>query len=308
MEKRNCLIIFAIIFCLSFSVIQTEKAFGQGQKLTPEDVIAGHLKSIGSPEVLMKIKSRGFAGDSSIKFIQGGTGQNPNGQFIFVSEGRKLAIRMKYADIEYPQEYLAFDGEEVSVGYISPGQRSPLADFIFRYNKLMKEGLISGVWSSAWPLMDIEGRKPKFRYNEAKVEGRRLHELEYRAEKSLGDRVVAKLYFDFDTFRHVRSEFSVRVPYDLSALPEARVTSKPDALGGSSVTGAAVFDMPDSIYKLIETFDDFKEADGLVLPHRYVIQYSVEGQGLSFIGEWTQKLVQRIYNGKVDQAFFKAHK
>jgi hypothetical protein len=171
----------------------------------------------------------------------------------------------------------------------------------------MKEGLIGGVWSSAWPLLNVQERQPKLKYNEAKVEGRRLHELEYRSEKGLGDRVIAKLYFDFETFRHVRSEFGVRVRYDMSAPAGDRVTSSPATLD-QNITNPAVFEMPDSIYKLVETFDDFKEAGGIVLPHSYVIKYSVEGQGNSFIGEWTQKLVQRIYNGKVDQQFFKAQK
>jgi hypothetical protein len=263
---------------------------------------------VGGPEALTKITSRGFAGDSSVNFIQGGTGQYPNGQFLFVSEGRRLALRMKYADIEYPQEYLAFDGEDVSVGYIRPGQRSPLADFVFRYNRLMKEGLIGGVLSSAWPLFDLEGRKPKLKYNKVQMQGRPLHELEYQSEKGLGDRVIAKLYFDYDTFRHVRSEFGVRVPYDMSAVPAGRVISSPSELNNQNITNAGAFDVPDSIYKLVETFDDFQDAGGLVLPHRYVIHYSVEGQGNSFIAEWTQKVTGRIYNGKVDREFFKAQK
>ena len=47
------------------------------------------------------------------------------------------------------------------------------------------------------------------KYGEAKVEGRKLHMIEYRPKNRLGD-VKIKLYFDWDTFRHVRTEYNVR--------------------------------------------------------------------------------------------------
>ncbi len=73
-----------------------------------------------------------------------------------VSDGKKLAIVLKYSDINYPGEYFAYNGKDVSVGHISPGQKSPLADFLFRYNGIMKEGLLGGVFSTGWPLLNLQ--------------------------------------------------------------------------------------------------------------------------------------------------------
>jgi hypothetical protein len=241
--------------------------------------------------VLEKIKNRGFGGTTSFEFIQGATGSS-SGQFLFLSDGPMVAIIMQYGDIEYPGEYLAFDGEEVSVRHIKPGQKSPLADFIFRYDRVMKEGFLGGALSSAWPLLDIEERSARLKCGQKEIEGRGLYELEYLAEKGMGDLSV-KLYFDMETYRHVRTDYRVRIHGDMSVVRE----------------DPSIFDiLPDSIYLLVERFDDFKEADGLMLPHSYRMDYSLEGQGVSFIGRWTLDINQHSYNGKIHPHSFNAQR
>ncbi len=54
--------------------------------------------------------------------------------------------------------------------------------------------------------------------------------------------------------------------------------------------------LPDSIYVLIEKFDDFKKVGAMTLPHSYTMDYSVEGQGHTFIAKWTMKAVQWAFN------------
>ena len=55
----------------------------------------------------------------------GGTGKL-TGNSLFVSEGYMLGIIMKFGALDYPGDYFAYDGEEVTVSHINPGQRSPL--------------------------------------------------------------------------------------------------------------------------------------------------------------------------------------
>jgi hypothetical protein len=180
-SKIGCFALTAVL-CLSLGIVQPKSVLAQNQNLTVEKVLAEHLRSIGTPEAITETKSRAFVGTTSVNFIQGGHG-SMNGTSMLVSEGNKLGIVLKYGDINYPQEYFAFDGKDVSVGYISPGQRSPVADFLFRYNGLIKEGLMGGVLSGAWPLLDFKQKNVDLKYRETTVEGRRLHEIEYQPKQ-----------------------------------------------------------------------------------------------------------------------------
>jgi hypothetical protein len=293
MLKVNCLV---LILCVSISFTRIETVCAKDQDSAAEKVIAEHLKSIGNAEVLAAIKSRAFVGTSSVDFIQGMSG-NMSGNAMFVSEGKKLAIVMKYGDLNYPGEYFAFDGKDVSVGYMSPGQKSPLADFLFRNNGLIKEGLLGGVLSGAWPLLDLKNNQVELKQRETTVEGRRLYEIEYIPKNRLGSLTV-KMYFDPDTFHHVRTDYRMRIRDDMSGSPGG-------PSGGRFILREG---LPDSIYVLIEKFDDFKKVGDLTLPQSYSIDYSVEGQGHTFVAKWNLKSGQWDLNKAYDERIFKAQK
>jgi len=291
MSRLSCLV-SSVILCLSLSICWT--SFGQAKDpVTAEQVVAVHLRSLGSPEALAASKTLAFVGATSVEFIQGAHG-SLSGASMCVADGKKLAIVLKYGGIEYPEEYFAYDGKEVSVGHISPGQRSPLGDFLYRYNGIMKEGLLGGVFSGGWPLLNLKEKQADLAYHEVTVDGRQMHEIEYRPKKGLRD-VKIKLYFDMETGRHVRTEYRVRVRDDMSAVPSETVPSLKQGL-------------PDSIYVLTEKFDDFKTAGGLTLPHSYTIDYSVEGQGRTFIAKWIVQAAQWAFNQTYDERIFVAQK
>ena len=310
LDHKN-FVLFLAFLLMSPNIVQQNMMSAEGGKLTADGVISRHLQSIGTPELLKKIQSRSIQGAASYRFIQGMTGIGTDGEFNFVSTDDRLAIIMKFKDVDYPGEYLAFDGKEVSVGHMKPGQRSPLADFIFRNNKLMKEGLLGGVLSIDWPLLDAKRKGASFKNRTIKIEGRQLHELEYRPNKSLGD-IIIKMYFDIETFRHVRTEYKVRIGDDSSTLPEG--ASRRRSVGISRYPGdtssSEILDaVPDSIYHLIERFDDFTNCDGLTLPTTYSIEYSIEGQGSSFLGHWNMKAIgPLVHNGEIREDVFKAQK
>jgi hypothetical protein len=314
MLRRTILIFFAAVLSLAWSVTQPETLLAADTDINPETLVADHLKSIGTHEVLSSIKTRVLNGISTVQFVLGMTGGS-RGEFLMASEQGKLGIIMKYGAIDYPQEYFAYDGDKVSVGYISPGQRSPLADFIFRYSGPVKEGLLGGVLSVDWPLLDFAKKKATLRCRETTIDGRKLIEADYLPKKSFGD-VKVKLYFDPENYHHVRSEYTVRVRNDASALPSITSGAVPlDRSQGQTVispraaTPTAMGNQPDSIYKLVERFDDFQEVGGLTLPFTYYIDYSVEGSGSSFIGHWTNKSVGKFTNNaQIGPEFFQAQK
>jgi hypothetical protein len=304
---------FMAVLCLSSSADRKGSALAKDE-LNPEQVVAAHLKSIGSPEALAALKTLAFVGGTSVDFIQGMYGRM-NGTSMLVSDGEKLGIVLKYDDVNYRGEYLAFDGKDVSVGYIDPLQRSPLADFIFRNNGIMKEGLLGGVLSRGWPLLNLKEKQVDLKYRETTIDGRPLHEIEYRPKNSLRD-VKIKLYFDLETYRHVRTEYRIRIRDDMSASPGGGATrtgrfQAPDQNNsGLNSTGFEALQggLPDSIYVLVEKFDDFKKVGAMTLPHSYTIDYSVEGQGHTFLGKWTLTAKQWVFNRTYDERIFVAQK
>ncbi len=324
MKARPIALSIAGVLGLSLGLAQYEVSFAKDKKLAPEEVAAAHLKSIGNPELLASIKNRGMSGKSSVEFIQGGVGTLA-GQCMVVSSGHNLSIILKYGGVDYPGEYFAYDGTDVEVTTISAGQRSPLGDFIFRYKGLIKEGLLGGVWSLGWPLLDIEERNPSLKYASAKVDGRDLHEIDYTPQGGLND-IKVKLFFEPDTFRHVRTEYRLKVQGEQALQAGQTVTQGvPNSAnlsagqqGGPITRSAGVLDpIANSYYRLVEKFDDFKEIKfkdssggetrSLILPQSYSLEYSVEGQGSSFLGRWNLLADQWMQNGKIDASVFKAH-
>ncbi len=206
-SKINCFA-FAVVLCLLLSITQSTNIFAQD--VTAEKVITENLKSIGDPALLTGLKSRAFAGPATAEFIQGGTG-GMSGTAMLVSSGQKLAIVFKFKDVNYPQEYLAYDGKDVSVSvdFMNPGNKSPLGDFIFRYNSLMKSGLMGGTLSGNWPLLDPT-KKAEMKLKETAVDGQRLYEIDYQPKPALRD-VKVRMYFEPKTFHHVRTRYEVRI-------------------------------------------------------------------------------------------------
>jgi hypothetical protein len=314
MSKKTVFVLSAAILCLSWSLTLSGTSFASDTDMTPEKLVAEHIKSMGGPEALAKIKSRMLYGSSAVQFVQGTTGGS-QGEFLMATDARRLGIVMKYGAVSYPQEYFAFDGEKVTVGYISPGQRSPLADFLYRFNAPVKEGLLGGALSVAWPLLDLQKKQPTLKCKETTVDGKKLYEIEYLSKKGFGE-VKVKLYFDAENFHHVRSEYTVRQRNDASALPSVVSGATPEdrtqnqnVISARAPKATVMDNQADSIYKLVERFDDFQAVGGLTLPYSYYIDYSVEGSGSSFIGRWVNKSNGKFTNnGEIDASFFQAQK
>jgi len=267
---------------------------------SPEQLISAHLKAFGVPDASSQIKSISFVGTTDAEFIQGMHGKM-NGTVVSVSQGAKMGMVMKFQDQNYPGEYFAYDGKSVTVGNIQPGLKSPIADFLYRYNKVMKNGMLGGVFSNAWPLLNIKRSKPSYmNVRKTKVEGTELYELEYNPKDRHGDMRI-RLFFDPETYRHVRTEYKVRTDNDVTTGfnedPETPLAISRQVKG-------------ESYYTLTEKFDDFKKVGSLTMPHSYTLDYMIDGPAQAgFIAKWKMNVLEIGFNTPdINPNVFKAQK
>ncbi|MDR1728283.1 MAG: hypothetical protein LBT74_10235 [Acidobacteriota bacterium] len=305
---RKSILLSLVVCCLL--AFQTP-GFGEDAP-DPEQLVAEHVKAIGAPELLAKIKAVTFVGDAEVNFIQGMHG-HMQGVAMVVSEGANIAVMLKFGDVNYPGEYFAFDGKDVTVGHIKPGLKSPIADFLFRYNKMMKQGIVGGVFSNAWPLLDVQNHpKARMKAGKDKVDKVELYSLEYQPEDWYGNMKI-RMYFEPETFRHVRTEYKVRTDNDMTTgfnpdNPSGGLMSADEENPANDMLIGRV--KGESYYTLVEKFEDFKKVGALTLPHRYVLHYTIDGTAQSgFIADWTLSARQIGFNAQnIDPKVFQAEK
>src|SRR2546430_2271242 len=88
---------------------------------------------------------------------------------------------------------------------------SPVAQKLTFDEVILKQGLMCGTLSSAWPLLDMEGRRAQMNYlGTKKIDNRLLHELRYTPGATSDLKIP--LYFDSEPFHHVRTEYERVIP------------------------------------------------------------------------------------------------
>jgi len=278
-----CLLAILLMTCASAGPL-----LRQTQTITAEGLVAKHLDSIGSAEARTAIRSRVISGTAATTVRRGGSGQM-TGEAIMASMDNKSAIRMSFSDVQYSNDKMGFDGKSVTVGQLRPGVRSPLGQFLFSFDVAIKEGLIGGTLSSAWPLLDLRARNPKLRYAGTKtISDRRTHVLKYLPRES--SVLEVSLFFDAETFQHVRTEYERVLNTSMASQTE--------------VTGRR----QETRNKMVEEFSDFKKEGGLMLPHAYKLQLDIDRQNRSLLQEWVLILTQFVFNESLDDRQFNVAK
>ena len=177
--------------------------------MTAEDVIAKHLASIGTPEA-RAAKTRVTEGAVTYKILVGGSGEAA-GKSFFVSEGVKRQFLMKINDRNYRGEQWIYDGDKDSVSFsLTQLKRSQFGEFLYTQPVPLREGLLGGLLTTAWPLLDPAQHEAKLSYQGLKkVDGRELHDLVYKPKK--GADYEIHLYFDPETFHHVMTLYTITI-------------------------------------------------------------------------------------------------
>lgn len=256
-----------------------------GDSMKADDLVARHLDAIGSKEARAAAKTRAVQGTAVYRILVGGGGTT-EGKTGLVSDGRKFRFMMKFQG-DYRGETFIGNGDAVQVAFSNASQsRSPMASFVTTYDAIARDGLFGGVLSTAWALSDVADRKPKLVYEGLKkIDGQQVHQLRYLPRKHSDAEIV--LYFDAETFRHVKTVYSIEIGNNVGATITESVKSQPERS------------------RLEERFGDFKTVDGLSLPSHWNIQFTRElPNGSTTVTEWDLKEDQITNNMGLDARNF----
>lgn len=255
-------------------------------KLAPAEVVAKHLESIGSAEARARVNGIMIKGTCVVTIRLGGKGQ-VDGQAIMASQGSLNLINMTFDSPAYPGDSLKFDGKKFTASQFKPGARTAFGAFFVQYDIIFKEGLIGGVLSTAWPLLDLKQKNPKLEYAGLKtIGGKQLHALKYTPRK--GSDLKIALFFDSETFQHVRTEYEQTI-----------YTSDQQRIGTGSTQRSS-----NARISVVEEFSDFKPESGLNLPHTYKFELSVESETRPALVDWVFNLTSFKFNEPMDAKEF----
>jgi hypothetical protein len=283
MKKIIILTIIVFTFCIN--------SFGQAaqpqknEKLTAQEVLTGHLASIGTPEAIAKIKSRAMAGNGRLTPLRGFFGKTLTGPVQFASVDDKLLFVMMLNSNEYPYEKFAYNGKDITVGKMPSGDRTPLGEFLKSASNIIKQGIFGGTLSARWDLLNFDPKNAKLEY--AGLENsnnRKLHKVKYSSSKT--GMLKVNLYFEADTFRHVLSEYQYRLS---------------PAITSNSLESSQ---LKEKRYTLVEQFSDFVQVEGVTLPQSYVLNLTNEEDSVTAL-EWAVKFSQFYFKETLSPDLFK---
>lgn len=273
MKSKSAILSTGIILLLLLITYGSSVDTNAMQKMKPEELVAKHLASIGTPEALAAVRNRTVKGTSTVVFRPGPDNRS-SGTAEIISDGKSVRLGWLFQALNYPGEIFTFDGNKVGSIFVKPGVRSALTQFINANDVLVREGLLGGTLSTAWALLDVPGRKARIEYNGIKKKGGKdVHEIRYIARKG-GGNVRVFMYFDAQTFRHVRTEYAL---FQLGQ-EERR-------------------------YYITEEFENFVTADGLTLPTVYKMNYTIEETSSAMI-DWTITATEIQHNQQIDSKAF----
>ncbi len=270
-----------VSFVMAIATVQFSVS---GQDLTSDQVLSKHLESIGTREKRDVLKTLFVAGLSEFEsrnpVVKGG------GRAVVVSDANNLYFAMSLNSREYPFEKIGAFGSNISLPFINSGTRSLLGSFLNGHPKILSDSLFCGAMSLRWIVDVAEKRKLKMRSGGVKnIEGRSMHVLDVLSTTSGAEDFKIRLFFAADNFRHVRSEYRRKVQAGRIIFGQQNQQS-------------------DSHLDLTEEFSDFKDVDGLTLPHVYKVTFSSNSNSAEYESAWGIKIANYFFNQKLASDFF----
>lgn len=278
--SKSALVLFAVAGSLTIAGAGTLSA----QKVRVEDILAKHVESIGGTDTRGRVRNRMIVGSVAVTYVSQ-KNQSTEGRVVFASEKEKNYFGMKLNANDYTGESFKFDGKNSAVGYANVGTRSVLGNFVESNAWLLSDSLFGGTLVSSWALIAGAETKGKLSFDGVKkVNGKEAYVLAY--SRKGGSDLDVNLFFDKETFQHIRTEYK--------RTSSAGIGTRPEQSSGFSETR----------YKLTEDFSDFRAENGLVLPHKYRIEYLVTGQRGTTELAWDHVLTNFLFNQNLDSATF----
>src|SRR5258706_2981530 len=232
-------------------------------------------------DALKTLMAIGFSQfESKLPTIKGG------GKAIVTSNSDNLFFLMSLNSKEYPFEKVGYFSQKINLPYTTAGARSPLGAFIAEHGKILIDGLFGGSMSLRWVLLDPIKRKATITSGGTKkIDGRKVYVLEYFPSNGGSSEFSIRLYFDSETFNHVRTEY------------RHEINPKEDTFGTLGRQGGTRL-------ILTEDFSDFRTVDGFTLPYSYKADYSTNSNQGVYEYTWGMKVAQYYLNQKLEPDFF----
>ena len=281
-----------VSFISTLVVVSLTVGAGASEKLTPADVAAKHIEAIGSAEARARVKGTRIKGTVELIVKAGGAGTSA-GNVVMASHNTRNMVTMNFNAGE-PVTSFRFDGSRTTVTQFRPGRHTPLEHFFAENEEIVGEGLVGGVLSESWPFLNLQAKNPKLEYaGTKKIDNRQVHAIKYRPKK--GSELEITLFFDAETFQHVRTEYGKTV----YSTAQQRIGS-----GGPGLPAATDARSAPQRLNVSESFSDFKMEGGLNLPHVYKFELSVQSDRRPLLINWTFILTEFTFNAPVDPSEF----
>ena len=254
------------------------------QKLSAEEIIAKHLESIGKSDDRSKMLNVTAVGMVNYTHLSSASAPS-GGKVVFASEGNKALLAMTFQSSGYQGETFKFDGKDDFIGFSSPGRHSLLGDYLYKYKVILKHNLLGGVLQKGWPFVEFASRNVKVSSEGIKkIDGRDAYVLSYEPKK--GSDIRIKVYFDKETYRHIRTEY---------------LRTNQPGMGHDPNSSSSLVETHEN---LTEDFSEFKTEYGVTLPRKYKIMLYSEGNGRTYEGTYTMVFTDFYYNSKLDASTF----
>jgi hypothetical protein len=257
-------------------------------KLTVAEVVTKHVESIGPADVRTRASGMRIKGTAVVTARQGGSGE-VSGEVLMASHGNQNLINMTF-EAANSSAWLKFDGQKAAVSQFRPGARTALENFFASYDLIIKEGLVGGTLSESWPLLNLQQKNPKLEYSGLKkIGGKELHTIRYTPRKGSDLKIV--LFFDPQTFQHVRTEYSQTI----YANEQRRIGG-----GGPGLPPAQSQRATNTQINAFEEFSEFKPEGGLNLPHLYKFELSIQSEVRPALVDWIFNLTDFTFGLPLD--------
>ncbi len=283
------------------------RATAAEEKITAEDLLHRHLDSVGTAAVRAMAKSHVVEATAVYRILSGVTATQYSGKAVIVSDGDKMQMLLKINAPEYVGERFKSDGRKTSIEATYANKtRSEFGNLLESDDTPIREGLLGGVLTTAWPLFDLETHKGRLQYHGIKkIDGAELHVVSYQPHHRTGFEIT--LYFEPGTFRHVRTVYEQERATQISTSPFIDTVAPPSKRDPERLNGPDARSARNAPTRWVieEQFSDFKTVDGLTLPAHYDLRYQLQVQGgLTRTIQWDVVTTRLLNNIPIDARNF----
>ncbi len=242
--------------CILLSILLVAVSSALAQKMDPEQIFQKNLESVASAEKRAALKN--LTALAEVKYSVGPNHKEVfNGPAVIVTEGSKMALAFSLPFQDYPQEKFSYDDKALRIGFALPGFRSLLGEFLHTYEEIVKVHSLASPFRRLFLAEDATSRTEKFSFEGVrKLDGREVFVISLAPRAGSG--LSTRFYYDKETFRHLRTEFTRTVGATIGTRGEVPEHTS------------------DTRQEMIEEFSDFKTENGVTLPRKYKLSVTVE--------------------------------